>query len=82
MRPDRRALQVNFNVQHQMMLRLSRDLALDESESLLPVFTSIALMRVGIVSVAAVRISCVAVRLDLVGIRAREARGTFVKLWK
>lgn len=66
--------------QHRGVLQLSRDLAFDESESLLPVFTSIALVRGGIVSVTAVRVSSVTVRLDLGGTRARKARGTGIEL--
>lgn len=69
-------------LRHRKTSCLSRDLALDESKSLLPVFTSIALVCGGIVSVAAVRVSSVAVRLDLGGTRAREARGTGIELRK
>lgn len=67
---------------HREILRLSRDLALDKSESLLPVFTSIALVRSSVVSVTAVRVSGVAIRLDLGGTGARKAGGTGIELWE
>lgn len=56
------------------------DLALDEGERLLAVLRAIALVHVRVVSCAAVRIGRVAVRLDLAGVGADEARGTSVEL--
>jgi hypothetical protein len=58
--------------------RLSSDLGLDESQCLGTVLVDVLLVRVGVVSVAAVGIGRVAVRLDDAGggWRAREARRT------
>lgn len=59
---------------------LGRDLALHKGEGLLSVFTSIALVSGSVAAVAAVRVSCVTVGLDLGGTWAREARRAGVKL--
>lgn len=56
------------------------DLALDEGERLLAVLRAVALVHVGVVSRAAVRIGRVAVRLDLAGVGADEPRGASVEL--
>lgn len=62
------------------LAHLGSDLGLHEGESLLPVFTSIALVSGSVAAVAAVRVSCVAVGLDLGGTWAREARRAGIKL--
>lgn len=62
------------------MSRSNGNLALDKGKSLLAILGTIALVRRGIGSVAAVRVRSIAVRLDLGRVRAREARWAGIEL--
>lgn len=59
----------------------SSELALDESESLLPVLLAIALVHLGIIAITAVGVCCIAIRLDQTRERwAGEPRWSWIEL--